>query len=393
MIKQKLNHLEHIEDLIFEDGARGARRALQFINRLITHDPNLLTNVKVDGSPSLVVGLVPSGEPNAGQFFVGTKSALSQRGKRYTQENAGFMFKENSPELAHKLFVALNYLPKIGLDRVYQGDLLFADNIEHVHINESYCHTFKPNVITYTVPIDSETGRKINYARIGIILHTVYQGNTFAKMHATYNPDFSKLKHCDQVFWKSNKVELSYSKSDVIDINSHLRTAGLILSRIDRTLFTTIKARSGLVELIKLHINSNIRRGRSMNDIEFHISELIAFINDRLNAEAMKLKTQAGKRRTIDRGAAYVEIIESNRSEFFKMFDFFNEITLAKLAVLNRLQSLDGIESFYKEDGVYRKTSGEGLVVACVKTNDIVKLVDRLDFSRINFQQPKDWIK
>ena len=50
-VKAKLKHLEHIEELIVNEGPQGAQRAINFISRLIavvsgSKDTNLAVNVK-----------------------------------------------------------------------------------------------------------------------------------------------------------------------------------------------------------------------------------------------------------------------------------------------------------------------------------------------------------
>lgn len=394
MIKQKLNHLDHIEDLIL-GGEKSTLRALQFISRMISADENLLTNIKIDGAPSLVVGTIPPGESNAGEFFVGTKSALLTNGKRYTNKNADAIVRDNSLGLASKLTTALKYLSELGLDKVYQGDLLFTDDVKQIDVGDTSHYAFKPNVITYAVPTDSGVGRAISNAKVGIILHTVYEGNTFADMHATYNPDFSNLKHSDNVFWKSNKIrineQLRLTQVDIAQIKEHLIKAKYALSQIDSSLYVMLATESKIGELIKVYHNLIIREGHAYPDPIHRVIDLITYVLRRFDIEAQKLKTTVGQNRMRDRGNVYANTIEQLRDEFIKLFVAFDEITAIKLIILRKLLPLHGLASFYQEGNDYRRTAGEGLVVACSKTNDIVKLVDRFDFSRINFQQPKDW--
>ncbi|TFH09138.1 MAG: hypothetical protein E4H14_05085, partial [Candidatus Thorarchaeota archaeon] len=234
-VKEKLKHLEHVEDLIINNGLPGAQRAIQFMNRLVTAasggtSEQLLTNIKIDGAPSIVAGIVPASEKEAGQFFVGTKSALSPNGKRYTKRNANMISKENSPGLAQKLQVALRYLPEVGLDAAYQGDFLFTqDEVKEANVEGNDYLIFKPNVITYAVPVNSPAGHEVAQAKMGIVFHTVYEGDTWIDMHATYNPNLSRLKQTPNVWWKSNRVEagkaLPHSKEDVSVVKRHLAEA------------------------------------------------------------------------------------------------------------------------------------------------------------------------
>ena len=46
--------------------------------------------------------------------------------------------------------------------------------------------TFTPNTITYAVPADSDIGRRIARAKLGIVFHTVYTGKTMNNMTAGF---------------------------------------------------------------------------------------------------------------------------------------------------------------------------------------------------------------
>ena len=86
-------------------------------------------------------------------------------------------------ELANKLQVCLRELPKLGLKGVYQGDLLFTrGDLKGANIGGEKMITFTPNTITYAVPADSDIGRRIVRAKLGIVFHTVYSGKTMDNM-------------------------------------------------------------------------------------------------------------------------------------------------------------------------------------------------------------------
>jgi hypothetical protein len=51
------------------------------------------------------------------------------------------------------------------------------------------------------------------------------------------------------------------------------------------------------------------------------------------------------------------------------------------------------IGTFIRDGKGYRVTSPEGFVAIDRMSNQAVKLVDRLDFSRSNFTVPKTWSK
>ena len=56
------------------------------------------------------------------------------------------------------------------------------------------------------------------------------------------------------------------------------------------------------------------------------------------------------------------------------------------------MEILESLDTFIRTTDGYRVTSPEGFV-AIDQTGNAVKLVDRLEFSRANFNAAKDWAK
>ena len=83
--------------------------------------------------------------------------------------------------------ICLRELPKLGLSGVYQGDLLYTrGDLKGANIDGEKMITFTPNTITYAVPADSDIGRRIARAKLGIVFHTVYTGKTMNNMTAGF---------------------------------------------------------------------------------------------------------------------------------------------------------------------------------------------------------------
>ena len=64
----------------------------------------------------------------------------------------------------------------------------------------------------------------------------------------------------------------------------------------------------------------------------------------------------------------------------------------AKTTILQKLAQIQSVGHFIRTDSGYRVTAPEGFV-ATDKIGNVVKLVDRLEFSRANFTIAKDWVK
>jgi hypothetical protein len=72
-------HLEHLEDLVYNEGYLGAQKALNYmegLRRMFAQGEGqpVKVTVKWDGAPAIICGT----DPLDGKFFVGTKSVFSK---------------------------------------------------------------------------------------------------------------------------------------------------------------------------------------------------------------------------------------------------------------------------------------------------------------------------
>jgi len=179
-------HLEHLEDSIIDDGSKGGRNAINFlksIKKMLTGHTGgrLNVTVKWDGAPAVICGI----NPENGKFFVGTKSVFNVTPK--INYSTGDILKNHDGPLANKLIVCLRELSKLGITGILQGDLLFTKgDVKTTTIDEHDYYVFTPNTITYAVATDSQIGKRIASARLGIVFHTLYSGNKMSSLKASF---------------------------------------------------------------------------------------------------------------------------------------------------------------------------------------------------------------
>ena len=128
--------------------------------------------VKWDGAPAIFCGI----DPSDNKFFVAKKSVFNINPKLY-KTNAEIN-DDLSGALNSKFKVALAELSKLGIKNVLQGDLMFTDDISTETIDDKKYFTFQPNTIVYATPVDSDFGKQISKAKIGIVFHTTYTGKS-----------------------------------------------------------------------------------------------------------------------------------------------------------------------------------------------------------------------
>jgi len=76
-----------------------------------------------------------------------------------------------------------------------------------------------------------------------------------------------------------------------------------------------------------------------------------------------------------------------------KLFAFRSAVTRAKTMLVRKLEQIQGMGTFLRTDNGFKVTAPEGFVAVDTLSNKALKLVDRLEFSRANFQAAKNWVK
>ena len=83
--------------------------------------------------------------------------------------------------------------------------------------------------------------------------------------------------------------------------------------------------------------------------------------------------------------------VRENAKGYLAWFSLHQAIMNAKTLVVRKLGQASRVQTFVPTENGFRVTGPEGFV-ATSHTGQMVKLVDRLEFSRANFLAPKDWV-
>ena len=387
--EQKNTHMTHIEDKVLYGGVKGTREAILALRALRDtfageHDGKV--SVKWDGAPSIFAGT----DPRDGKFFVAKKGIFNKNPKVY-KTNAD-IDDDTSGDLNTKLKLALKHLPDLGIKGVIQGDFLFSsDDLKSEKIKGKDYITFHPNTIVYAVPANTPMAKEINAAKIGIVWHTSYTGNSFETMKASYGADITGFKKSKNV-WSQDALlrdmtQYTMSKKDTEEVNEYLTQAGKLFNQISGSTLRQLESNSDLAKLIEQFNNSYVRAGTVVNDTSAHTRKLIVWIKNKYKKEIEKRTTEKGK---ATQQAELNKILEffsaANKASLQKIFDLQKVIVLAKLKLINILDRFNKIKTFLKhtENG-YQTTGSEGFVAIDTLGGDAVKIVDRMEFSYANF--------
>ena len=395
-------HLEHLEDEIINFGIGGGRGAINFLQELRdmlsgSSSNSVNMTVKWDGAPAIFCGI----DPSDNKFFVAKKSVFNINPKLY-KTNAE-IDGDLSGALNSKFKVALAELSKLGIKNVLQGDLMFTDDISTETIDDKKYFTFQPNTIVYATPVDSDFGKQISKAKIGIVFHTTYTGKSLPEMKASFGANISSLKKptsvwMDDATYKDVSGKATFTKSETDAVTAKLSLAGSIFRRINSTLLEKFIRLQGSMTgnlsgaSFKTYLNTFVRKGLVVKDVKSASRDYLNHLENHFNKNKDKVKTSGAK-----------EKIERNKKEYLREFNkhirnienvisFQNALVGAKQLIISKLNSIKSIGTFIKTDKGYKVTNPEGYV-AIDKSGKAVKLVDRMEFSYNNFTAIKNWDK
>jgi len=391
LTEQKNLHLEHLEDELFNRGEAGVNEAIAFLKSLSemlkgnAKSPVNVT-VKWDGAPAVFVGT----NPENGKFFVATKSLFNKTPKiNYTNADID---RNHSGGLADKLKVALANLKGLGIKGVLQGDMLYTTgDLSSQTIDGESMLTFTPNTITYAVPSNSGLASKINSSQMGIVFHTTYSGDTIENLKASFGANVSGLKKTKKVWYQdadyrdvSGRATMTAKQER--DIQNYIKGTERIIKGSKAALKKIVN--SPLKDLIKIYLNQNVRAGIDKGTA----AGLAAFLGSRFDTKIKSLKTDKARERVQQEKDDLMKELKRNERSLDSIFTAHYYLAQAKMLILKKLQALNTMPSFIKTDSGYKVTNPEGFV-AIDRTGKAVKLVDRMEFSRANFNVAKDWTK
>ena len=394
-------HLEHLEDEVLNGGVSGTRGAISFLQSLRDmlggHSTGRTVNLttKWDGAPAIFAGI----NPENGKFFVGTKGVFAQNAKlNYT--NADIDVNHPGEGLNKKLKIALKYLSGIGIDGVIQGDMMFtSSDLKSETIDGKSYVTFQPNTIVYAVPEDSQLAKSIKAAKMGIVWHTTYAGDTMADMKASFGADIGRMKQSKDVWYRDASFvdatgTATFTKQETDALNAILSQAGSLFRTISPRTLNTIATNDTYKIAIKAWNNSKVREGKEITNTTTHVAGLISSIEEKLNKSILEAKKADTRQKREMEKKIVMEFYKSNKNELKKIFDLQNLLVRAKNMIVRKLQQVqDTVGTYLRTDATGLKVTAPEGFVAIDKIGNAVKLVDRLEFSQANFNATKNWSK
>ena len=393
-IKQ-LKHLEHLEDEMLNYGVAGCKAAVSFLEELKKmlgqQDSGGFMQTKWDGAPSVICGT----HPEHGYFFVGTKSVFNKTEPKICSSEAKIDMLY-SGDLAEKLKFSLKYFKELNIKGVVQGDLLFTSDLKRETINGEELYTFRPNTITYGIPVSHDIGKKASRAKIGVVFHTHYSGSVLSEMQALAGADVQGSTDALVVYNDTPMHKVGFTPSEMSIFDRHVakiermcQICGPFLDDLVANFGNTGDKKFHISTFLKQFFNNEIKNARTIGNIDETLNDLANFYHEKMSKELAKIKTAANLTKKRNLVYASENYLVNNVYKFKAMLALYKEIQAIKQMVIDKLDHLEEFRTYVQTDKGYKVTTPEGYVLH--KDGDMIKFVNRMEFAYNNFTLQKQW--
>jgi hypothetical protein len=347
--------IEHPEDLVFTEGSKGAIRALSELENVVQNAESQVT-IKWDGSPAIIFGRRIAD----GKFTMNYKEWISKPGGQVTtpDELATFIRsrggdKENLIQKLVQAWPAIEASVPTGFAGLIWGDLLYVGTPPVA--NGKF--VFKPNTVTYSVPVKSLLGNRIAHSQAGVAIHQ-YLGDV-GEVPQTVKGT-GGLHTEGPLLVLSGEMPMPRIKLNVQQVKQARAWITQHAAEIDEFFNpANLVGMKGIGELMKRYINSRVRTG----DLSNLTDGWLAWV-----------KTGAG---STTQGDKMFNYSQEHDTGLVGIFGSFVLITQVKLSIKQQLDQAQANAPVQASPGHEGYVLGAG--------NDKLKLVDRLQFSRLNF--------
>ena len=385
----KRTHLQHIEDIILTDGHAGGTSVIEYFQGILqtlqgSAEQPINVSVKWDGAPAVVCGT----NPENGKWFVGTKGVFGKTPKlNYTKDDISR--NHGTDDLGQKLLKCLVHLKKLNIQGIVQGDYMFdRDTLQRQSTAGENQLTFKPNTITYAVPEDSDLGKQMAAAQLGIIFHTTYTGDRIDNLQAKYGADVAAFARTPDVWfdnatYKNVSGTANFTAEEQAQFTAGMEKLKALLTKVPTNLSAMLGVNKDFLPFFMLFINDQIKKGVLPTDTNEYLKGFAEFYQGRMQQQAAGLKAQKALQLRQQKMKDMPLFLKQMQKPLAAMMAFYKEVIALKKLTLDKMNKATAIGTFAQTDSGLEVTDPEGFV-AVGKTGDAVKLVDRLGFSRKN---------
>ena len=229
---------------------------------------------------------------------------------------------------------------------------------------------------------------QIARAKVGIIFHTTYNGETLADMTASAGADVEAFGVSPDVFfdnatYRDVSGSAKFTDKETQQFYNSIERLENLLNNVPRDLSSILGQNNDFVGNFQLYINAMVKQGELPSNVNQFLQGFKKFYADRMQQQIAGLKAQKALALRQDKIKQMPMFLNKAKKPLQAMLTFYKAVQQMKGFVLKKMNQAMAIGSFAQTDNGLEVTEPEGFV-AVDKTGNAVKLVDRLGFSRRN---------
>jgi hypothetical protein len=361
----KRTHLEHIEDIILTGGHAGWPSSDRLFHGHIQYVEGQLIRTTGVGQMGRCTGGGMWHQSRQWSFLRGHQIGVRTGGQDQLHQT-GHRCNHGTDDLGQKLLKCLAHLPKLNIKGVVQGDMMFTDNdLTSRDINGKPFFTFKPNEIVYAVPVDSDIGKQIEQAKLGIIFHTTYVGETLADMNAEAGADVSKFTKTadvwfDNATYKNVSGSATFTAGESAQFAEGINILKSLLAKVPQNLSAMLTANKDFIPMFQMFINSEIKQGRIPTDANEFMKGFQQFYLSRMNQQMTGLKAQKAIALRQQKMAEMPKFLNTMRKPLQAMLAFYKQTQALKAEALQKMNQAAQVGTFAQTENGLEVTDPEG---------------------------------
>jgi 2-oxoglutarate dehydrogenase complex dehydrogenase (E1) component-like enzyme len=212
-------------------------------------------------------------------------------------------------------------------------------------------------------------------------------------MSASFGADVKRLKNVSSVWvddadFKDVSGTATLTSSESTKINSIVSQAKAEL-KTAKSFLNDLNNQQKIISDLNIYVNSKVKQGT----ISLSNKEFINWVNDKIQKKIDGLTSEAAIKKRESTRKQMLDYLKSKNKEMDSIFSLHALLIEGKIILLRKMESVKTIGTFIQTSNGLEVTKPEGFVAVDKISNNAVKIVDRLEFSRANFNVAKDWVK
>ena len=347
--------IEHPEDLIF-NGSQAVLSGVNMLKNLPSKAEEI--TIKWDGKPAIIFG-----RDQDGNFILTDKSGFTAKSyaglAKSPEELEKIMLMRGGDRtelinLYKTLWPAIEAQTPKGMKGYVMGDLLYVGTPG----KKGSRYEFTPNTLSYSIDADTELGKQIGTSKAGVAIHTYKKGpeDSGAPFSDVAQLGTGQVLFLGPKMKETPKIELPTDKLQQIE--SSIKQNSRAVDEFFKPDTLRQLQLSDLPQLMKQFANYKVREGN---------------FNDMAGSFVQWATTKTSK----PKGDRLTKYVSENMKVVEFIFKIFNAVAVIKTQIVRALDSQGG--------GISASVDGESGHEGYVQGG--LKLVDRLRFSRSNFEK------